>query len=579
MSRSSNSLRVSDVITTPIKLKYTSSYDCNTAPGVGIAVYKGVNGAVTVTGSVPEETLIYRSIRQLFYSNYLTGSVTTAQLSGSYLTTTSSFDNSLQSSAAFGTEDADIRNFPTGSGDSIIAISIPRNVFGQQISRYGFWASSSLGVIVDDGNGNLLDISALPYVIQQAYVPEFTDWYVYGPVTHVGNVLYKQGFAVITNPNYQNVFPIAPTAIPDFGTYAKSTVPKTINVIANDIAGSGTIVPSSVVLYGSNAPLFTNNLDGTITLNSTTIGTYTVDYTVDSTFNEGCLLTSNRGRVTITVTPDPCICRTYYVQYLGPTAATFTYTACSTGNTETVQLTNDDNQIEVCVCNNEINYDPILFNVSLLSGIGCIADCFLAGSVIVPTTTTTTTTSTTTTTTTAPPTTTTTTTSTTTTTTTAAVTCTYYRLASPFAQTTFQYRDCDKNDLLPITVNSTASPKFVCARTGTVVRLSGFGSATPQGPCPTGTTTTTTSTTTTTTTSGILYYYYNARQFDSENCESYGDQFIVRSTTPITEPFVCTSFGLAQLEGGATGPTYNAERAGVQGSHPCPSQGFVDIVC
>jgi len=81
MSRSSNSLRTSDVITTPIKLKYSASYSSADLCNSGISVLDGVNGVVTITGSIPQETLNYLSIRHLYYSNFLTGS---------YLTTTSS---------------------------------------------------------------------------------------------------------------------------------------------------------------------------------------------------------------------------------------------------------------------------------------------------------------------------------------------------------------------------------------------------------------------------------------------------------------------------------------------------------
>jgi hypothetical protein len=177
MSRSSNTLRASDVITTPIKLKYSSSYESTTFASYGIEVLKGVNGPVTTTGSVPQATLNYYSIRHLFYSNFLTGSF---PVSASYA------DNFLQSTAASGTLDADLRYFPTESNAEITIFSIPRQVFGQQISRQSFNLSSSAYYIIDDGNGNLLDQTTQIYV---------------------GNVIYPQGIAIITNPNYQVYFP------------------------------------------------------------------------------------------------------------------------------------------------------------------------------------------------------------------------------------------------------------------------------------------------------------------------------------------------------------------------------------
>lgn len=178
MSRAANSLKTSDVLTTPIKLKYSASYESTSFGEYGIQVLKGINGPVTITGSIPQVTLNYFSIRHLFYSNYLTGS---------YPVSASFADNFLQSTAASGTSDADLRYFPTQSNAEITIFSIPRQVFGQQVSRQSFILSSSLYQIVDDGNGNLVDLNS-------------------GSL-HVGNIIYPQGTAIITNQNYQIFFP------------------------------------------------------------------------------------------------------------------------------------------------------------------------------------------------------------------------------------------------------------------------------------------------------------------------------------------------------------------------------------
>ena len=138
MSRASNSLLVSDVTATPIKLKYSSSYSNTTICDSGIYAQSGLNGPVTVTGSVPQRTLRYWSIRHLFYSNFLTGS---------YLTTTSSLDNFLQSTAASGTFEGnttlsastDLRYFPTESLSKVKIINIPKNTFGEKVSRKSFF--------------------------------------------------------------------------------------------------------------------------------------------------------------------------------------------------------------------------------------------------------------------------------------------------------------------------------------------------------------------------------------------------------------------------------------------------------
>lgn len=200
MSRASNSLKTSDVLTTPIKLKYSASYDLSSFAANGIEVLKGINDPITPTGAVSQETLNYYSVRHLFYSNYLTGSTPISA---------SSADNYLQSTAASGTYDADIRIFPTGSGAEVTIFSIPPNVYGQRIARQSFVLSSSLYLIADDGNGNLREVNPAyaPYALSGYVFPNnyfTTSSLVYG--SYIGNIFYNQGIAVITDPAYQAFF-------------------------------------------------------------------------------------------------------------------------------------------------------------------------------------------------------------------------------------------------------------------------------------------------------------------------------------------------------------------------------------
>jgi len=275
MSRASNSLRLSDVIATPIKLKYTASYNECTLEEYGITVLTGVNGPVTITGSIPQETLNYRSVKQLYYANVLTGS---------YLSTTSSFDVSIQSTAASGTFDSDNRYFPTQSGGTVRILSIPRGVFGEKISRHSFSMTSSAYRIVDDGNGNLIDVLNSPVGI------------------NIGNIIYPQGMVIITNSDYLEIFPYPPVAYNDSASFATTFTPKVVDILANDDPGTGTLLTSSVVLFGGDVSLFTNNLDGTVTLNTTDPGIYTTYYTVQSQIPDPCPMTSNSASITVNVT-------------------------------------------------------------------------------------------------------------------------------------------------------------------------------------------------------------------------------------------------------------------------------------
>ena len=204
MSRSKNTIRFSDFSTIPIKVTYTSSYSSSSLNSQGISLYTGINGAISTSGSLEKTTINYITTRHLYYSNYLTGS---------NLTTTSSYDNFLQSSAASGSGDWDNRYFPTESNSQIRILSIPRQVYGERISRRGFFMSSSAYSIYDDGNGNLLinqyDDNQ-PY-ISGGYFTSPEDYYqstssLHYPITHIGNILYAQGIVVITHQDYLSIF-------------------------------------------------------------------------------------------------------------------------------------------------------------------------------------------------------------------------------------------------------------------------------------------------------------------------------------------------------------------------------------
>ena len=274
MSRASNSLKATDVTATPIKLKYSASYSNSTICDTGIYAKSGINGPVTITGSVPGATLRYRSIRQLFYSNYLTGS---------YQYATSSFDNFLQSTAASGTLEgdtiasasADVRYFPTESGAKIKIINIPRSSFGEKISRRSFFLSDSTGLVyrlVDDGNGNIVD--------------ELNG------NNYVGNIIYAQGFAIITNPDYYCVMDGGPQTFPKSYIFDITQSVKSFAPISGAVPDCAPIDSSSLVLYDD--PLFefpssSINSLGVVTLSSldpctTRVGTYKATYEVSSTY-------------------------------------------------------------------------------------------------------------------------------------------------------------------------------------------------------------------------------------------------------------------------------------------------------
>ena len=274
MSRASNSLKATDVTATPIKLKYSASYSDTTICDSGIYAQTGINGPVTITGSIPEATLRYWSIRHLYYSNFLTGSY---QVSGS------SADNFLQSTAASGTFEgntvasasADIRYFPTASGSKIKIINIPRSSFGEQVSKKSFFLTSDDGTsyqLVDDGNGNIIDVLSSN--------------------EHVGNIIYAQGFVIITNSNYYCAMDGGPTTFPKSYVFDITTSPKTFTPILGAIPDCAPIVSSSLALQEYPYYSFPSNSIsnvGAVTLSESDpltnkIGTYKSLYTLESTY-------------------------------------------------------------------------------------------------------------------------------------------------------------------------------------------------------------------------------------------------------------------------------------------------------
>jgi len=160
-------------------LKYAftaSSADYST---YGITVITGSNGSVTITGSVNQSIVNYRLVRQLYYQNYITGSV---------IGSASYWDWNQQSTACSGSFEYENRYFPTESNARIQCIAIPPTVFGEQISRNSLFIRATAGgsnpytfTFWDDGNGNISgSVNSTNY-------------------GQVGNVIYSQGIVIMTN--------------------------------------------------------------------------------------------------------------------------------------------------------------------------------------------------------------------------------------------------------------------------------------------------------------------------------------------------------------------------------------------
>ena len=175
----------SDVIVSPfgVNKTFTFSGDSDLISS-SIDRYIGKNTtSSSLTGNIfpIDNYLIYRSIRELYYSNYLDGvngsPLSTASFNNDGTTTgdpyTPNYYNYLGSTLPAN------RYFPQNEGDEIGIISIPSNIFGEYIEPNSLTITCPSGSISDDGNGNLI----------------FDG-------TKMGDVIYEHGMIILTStPN------------------------------------------------------------------------------------------------------------------------------------------------------------------------------------------------------------------------------------------------------------------------------------------------------------------------------------------------------------------------------------------
>lgn len=179
----------SDVIVSPFEVNKSFTFKGNelTGSNVGIDRYLGKNitSSLWVSGSYPtgyitvqDQILVYRSIRELYYSNYLLNSDGSPAATASFNTDgtitgaayTPNYYNYLSSTLL-----AD-RYFPTSSDDVIGVISIPSNLYGEYIKPGTLTLSNALFTLNDDGEGN---------VISGSY--------------KVGDIIYEHGMIILTS--------------------------------------------------------------------------------------------------------------------------------------------------------------------------------------------------------------------------------------------------------------------------------------------------------------------------------------------------------------------------------------------
>jgi hypothetical protein len=257
------------------------------------------------------ERLIYDSMNHLFYQSYSGSLLNTSSLANSLFYESASEKRRTQSYFNYNENPALIKNFPSGTNEGIRVLAVNQDIFGSQLLPYNFVLSSSAYFIVDDGRGNLFDLNTAfqnnDYVLAN-YIDTgyFTD--TIPNAVHVGNIFYSHGLSVITNQDYQLIFPLPPLANPDYYTFKLSDPIKSFTPLDNDDARGGILLTSSIQLSGSQASYFNVASNGTGSITASLVGPYEVFYTVKSSLQNACndLLTSNKTKIIVDITDPDC---------------------------------------------------------------------------------------------------------------------------------------------------------------------------------------------------------------------------------------------------------------------------------
>jgi hypothetical protein len=191
-------LTSNDLIIAPLELNKGFKFEgatAFTASNVNIERYLGKNSPYfvnkTQTGEVSKqyESLVYHQIKQLYYSNYISGSdgeisfAPTASITSQGLLEERLYPGGIISASFYNTYNQNYlssnleakRYFPTGSNETIGVLSIPQYLFGDYIQPNSIEITTLSGSYVDDGEGKLISGS-----------------------DYIGNVIYEHGIIILT---------------------------------------------------------------------------------------------------------------------------------------------------------------------------------------------------------------------------------------------------------------------------------------------------------------------------------------------------------------------------------------------
>jgi hypothetical protein len=228
----------SDVIVSPFKVNKSFTFQGNELTGSNVEIdrYVGTNitSSLWTSGSYPtgfiniqDQILVYRSIRELYYSNYLFGSngspANTASFNIDGTITGPAYEPSYYNYLS--TTLNPNRYFPTGSGEKIGVISIPSNLFGEYLKPGTVRISNGTTTFTDDGEGNMIS-GSLKY----------------------GDVIYEHGVIILTSNGISGSFGYG-SGVYGSGIYGLSS----IDYISSFTTGSNITCSfeSTITLYES----------------------------------------------------------------------------------------------------------------------------------------------------------------------------------------------------------------------------------------------------------------------------------------------------------------------------------------
>lgn len=181
-------LNAQDIIVSPLHLNKGFKFEGQIAlsgsdVNIGRYLGKNVDYLTNQTQTGPSDnrkaqSLVYNQIKQLYYSNYISGSgelsiVSTASFNPDG-TVTGRVYSPLYENFLDTTLEAK-RYFPTASDSTIGVLSIPQYMYGDFIQPESFAFTTPSGSYTDDGEGRLISGS-----------------------TYIGNIIYEHGIIVLT---------------------------------------------------------------------------------------------------------------------------------------------------------------------------------------------------------------------------------------------------------------------------------------------------------------------------------------------------------------------------------------------